>query len=226
MEDKIHLLLSMQEHPENYADGQITQMLSDDPELAELMEQLAVTKRAFVKKEAEHEQIATDDLWEQFAKAHEEELDALDSNREQRAKAFGLPLRKLAAVFIGGVLTLGITFAAIRIVHSINHSSAQTAQSEPSVPAKPSTIVPADTVKTDTITSRQPVVFDNVRLDEMLSEIAAFYQAEISFGNDVTRQLRFYFVWKPEDGLDQAIKKLNRFESLSVRLKDNCIIVE
>ena len=66
----------------------------------------------------------------------------------------------------------------------------------------------------------EPIVFDNVSLDEMLSQIAAYYQAEVSFQNESARQLRFYFVWKREDGLEHAIDKLNRFESLSLRLEE------
>ena len=44
--------------------------------------------------------------------------------------------------------------------------------------------------------------------------------------SEETRQLRFHFVWKREDGLDHAIEKLNRFESLNVRLEEGKIIVE
>ena len=78
-QERIRLLLSMQEHPERYTDEQIGQMLADDPELAELMEQLAMTKRAFAKQEADKEHLAMDGLWEQFASEHKEELDNLES---------------------------------------------------------------------------------------------------------------------------------------------------
>ena len=50
-EERIRILLSMQEHPELYSDKQIQQMLDDDLELAELLEQVAWTKQAFVKQE-------------------------------------------------------------------------------------------------------------------------------------------------------------------------------
>ena len=82
-QERIRLLLSMQEHPERYTDEQITQMLADDPQLAALMEQLALTKRAFVKQEADEEALPMDDLWEQFASEHEEALAALESRQEQ-----------------------------------------------------------------------------------------------------------------------------------------------
>lgn len=54
-EEKIRLLLSMQEDPNQYSDEQLHQMLADDPELAEMLDQLALTKRAFAKQEADDE---------------------------------------------------------------------------------------------------------------------------------------------------------------------------
>ena len=70
-QERIRLLLSMQEHPERFTDEQITQMLAEDPDLAELMEQLCMAKRALVKQEVDKEHIPMDDLWEQFASEHE-----------------------------------------------------------------------------------------------------------------------------------------------------------
>ena len=60
----------------------------------------------------------------------------------------------------------------------------------------------------------------------MLAEIAAYYRLELSFLTDEDRQLRFHFVWRPEVGIEHTIEKLNRFESLNVRLERNKIIVE
>ena len=89
-----------------------------------------------------------------------------------------------------------------------------------------------DTVKseaTDTIAPRatmEPVVFDNVPLEEMLPEIAAHYDATVNFGNEKARQLRFRFVWNPKQDIGQVVSDLNQFESLTVTLKDNQISVE
>ena len=82
-QERIRLLLSLQEHPERYTNEQIIQMLADDPQLAELMEELAMTKRAFAKQEADKEDLPIDDLWKQFASEHEEELNALEPQQEK-----------------------------------------------------------------------------------------------------------------------------------------------
>lgn len=60
-EEKIRLLLSMQENPNQFSDEQLHQMLADDPELTEMLDQLALTKRAFVKQEADDEAIPVDE---------------------------------------------------------------------------------------------------------------------------------------------------------------------
>ena len=243
-QERIRLLLSMQEHPENYTDEQITRMLAEDPELAELMEQLVMTKRAFAKQEADKEDIPMDDLWEQFATEHAEEIDALDSPKEEsiHRSVPDSPLWKVlsgaklqsraAAVFIGTILAAGMAFAAVYMVRMANTQKAQVSQTEHPVSSIPAREVKKDTVRKDSTTKTTPtvvlesVVFDNVRLDEMLPQIAGYYHAEISFKKKEARELRFYFVWKREDGLEHAIDKLNRFESLSLRLDGNVIIVE
>ncbi len=70
------------------------------------------------------------------------------------------------------------------------------------------------------------IVFDNVPLDQMLPQIADYYHVTADFRNSDARQLRFHFVWKPEDKVEVLIKKLNHFERLKVELKDSKIAVE
>lgn len=70
------------------------------------------------------------------------------------------------------------------------------------------------------------IVFDNVPLDQMLPQIADYYHVAADTRNSDARQLRFHFVWKPEDKIEVLIKKLNHFERLKVELKSNKIVVE
>ena len=181
-------------------DEQLQQAL-DDPQMRELVEQMAFAKRTFKNEELQAEEPDVEGEWEKFAADHYGE----DNNGKTNFSLFALhsSLQKIAASFVGVLLVSGMAFAAIHIVRMVNNQKAE------------------DT--TDTV---QPVVFDNVPLEKMLTEIAAYYHAEVSFLNDDARQLRFHFVWKREDGLRHAIDKLNRFESLSVRLDENKIIVE
>lgn len=211
--ETIRRLLDMQEHPENYSEEQLRQILADD-EMASLMEQLAQTKRAFIHRDMKEEEIPVDEEWERFS----EEL----SVKSEKKKEWRI--MKIAAAFIGVLIISGITYAVINVV---SHSGQHTQEAEETVAAvdaslpmqnaSPS-VAPNDTA--------QAIVFDNVTLDEMLPQIAAYYNKDVEFRNSDARQLRFYFVWRKHEPLDTLLRRLNRFESMSVELKDNKIIVE
>lgn len=230
-EERIRILLSMQEHPERYSDEQIQQMLDDDSELAELLEQLTLTKQAFVKQETDEEVIPVDEEWRNFRASHAEELDAIDRDDESGAKTafirhlMGLFPSKFVASFVVVLVTASLAFAAIHIVRlsSINRQAVQTEQQ---VSSHPNDILPTDTLKSDTVTTAQSIVFDNVPLEKMLAQIATQYQKGVDFNNDEARHLRFYFVWKPNEGLEVTLHRLNLFESITIELKDNMIVVE
>ena len=228
-QDKIRFLLSMQEHPEQYTDEQLLQMLADDPELAEQLEQLALTKQTFVKHEADEEAVPVEDEWQKFAAEHAEELKALGKDEPHTAtikKLMGILPYKVAASIIGILFTAGVAFAAIHIVRMVSHSKPQAIQAEQTISDKPISALPTDTIKTDTTTTTKPIVFDNVALDKMLPQIAAYYNKEVEFQNTDARQLRFYFVWKQDETLDVVLHRLNLFESITVELKSDKIVVE
>ena len=228
-QDKIRLLLSMQEHPEQYTDEQLHQMIADDSELAEQLEQLALTKQAFVKQEADEETIPVEEEWQKFYSEHADEIEALgeDNTHSTTVKRLkSIVPYKVAASIIGILFTAGFAFATIHILSLIPSPS-------PKDEGSKYTQV-ADTARKDTtpLSTRRgaggeaPIVFDNVALEKMLSQIAAYYNKEVEFQNDDARQLRFYFIWKQDEGLDVTLHRLNLFESVSVELNSDKIVVE
>ncbi len=228
-QDKIRLLLSMQEHPEQYTDEQLHQMIADDSELAEQLEQLALTKQAFVKQEADEETIPVEEEWQKFYSEHADEIEALGEDNTHSATVKRLKSivpYKVAASIIGILFTAGFAFATIHILSLFPNPS-------PKDDGSKYTQV-ADTARKDTtpLSTRRvaggeaPIVFDNVALEKMLSQIASYYNKEVEFQNDNARQFRFYFVWKPDEGLDATLHRLNLFESVSVELESDKIVVE
>ena len=200
-----------------------------DQLVAENQELLALTKQAFIKREVENESVPVDEEWQKFAAEHADELDALEKDEPPTAtikKLMGLFPYKVAASIIGIVFTVGVAFAAIHIVRMVSHSKPQAMQAEQTISAKPTSTLPTDTIKTDTTTSIKPIVFDNVALDKMLPQIAAYYNKEVEFQNTDARQFRFYFVWKQDETLDVVLHRLNLFESITVELKSDKIVVE
>ena len=202
-----------------------------DQLVAENQELLALTKQAFVKREVEKESVPVDEEWEKFAAEHAEELEALEKDEPRTAtikKLMGIVPYKVAASIIGILFTAGVAFAAIHIVrHFVGEDvKSPTQEVRISNPSQPSPALPADTVKTDTTANAKPIVFDNVALDKMLPQIASYYNKEVDFQNVDARQFRFYFVWIQDETLDVVLHRLNLFESITVELKSDKIVVE
>ena len=217
-QDKIELLLDIQEHPEKYSDEQLNSMLAEDEELAEMMEQLATTKRAMTKEEAEDEQLDMDALWQEFEAEHELEFD------EPETKRVSMPLRKIAAMFIGVALTAGVAFAAIQIVRSVSKPAPEPTKIE--APAAPKAAQPDDEVPADTVVAVKPVVFDNVELAQIMAQIAAHYKAEVEIENEDAGAYRLYFEWNSQETLEHVVERLNRFESINIELSNNKMTVK
>jgi hypothetical protein len=200
-----------------------------DQLVAENQELLALTKQAFVKREVEKESVPVDEEWEKFAAEHADELEALEKDEPHTAtitRLIGIVPYKVAASIIGILFTAGVAFAAIHIVRMVSHPKPQTMQEEQAISTKPTPVLPTDTIKTDTTTNTKPIVFDNVALDKMLPQIAAYYNKEVDFQNADVRQLRFYFVWKQDETLDVVLHRLNLFESITIELDSDKIVVE
>ena len=217
-QDKIELLLDIQEHPEKYSDEQLNSMLAEDEELAEMMEQLATTKRAMTKEEAEDEQLDMDVLWQEFEAEHELEFDEPETMR------VSMPLRKIAAMFIGVALTAGVAFAAIQIVRSVSKPAPEPTKIE--APAAPKAAQPDDEVPADTVVAVKPVVFDNVELAQIMAQIAAHYKAEVEIENEDAGAYRLYFEWNSQETLEHVVERLNRFESINIELNNNKMTVK
>lgn len=207
--------LQMQDHPEQVTDEQLLQALSD-PQMRELVGQMAFAKRAFKNKELQETEPDVEEEWVRFVTKNHCE----GNHTEPNSSLFTLrsSFQKIAASFIGLLFISGIAFAAIHIArHYRQQETLQVADTTAVPNSSLSTHHPSQPKDT---TAMQPVVFDNAPLERMLPEIAAYYHAEASFLNDDARQLRFHFVWKRDDGLVRTIKKLNRFESVSIRLDE------
>ena len=203
-------LLEMLDNPEAYSEEDIRAIIESDDETREAYRLMVAAKQGYTHRQAE-QPVDAEAAWQRFSEKHY----AKPSNRNWM---------KMAASFIGVIFISGIAFAAIHIARQ---------QQKPEAPkteltgneTRTAKALPGDTLAHDTITV-QPVVYDNIPLEKMLPEIAAHYDATVSFANEETRQLRFRFVWNPQHSIDQVVSDLNQFESLKVTMKDNQITVE
>ena len=218
--ENIRQLLEMLDHPEAYTEQEIHDIINRDEDTRETYRLMVEAKRSSRNRQDETP-VDVDAAWQRFAEQNKTQSSILNSQ-----------IKKIAASFIGVLLISGIAFAAIHIVRHYVGGDVPTPPQETQIVEANQQVALDDTVKvetTDTIAPRatmEPVVFDNVPLEEMLPEIAAHYDATVTFANDKARQLRFRFVWNPLQDIGQVVSDLNQFESLTVTLKDNQITVE
>ena len=208
--ENIRQLLEMLDNPEAYTEQEIQDIINRDEDTRETYRMMVEAKRSSRQRQA-NKPVDVDAAWKKF-------------NQNKQPKQHSYNWMKIVASFIGVLLVSGIAFAAFQIVR---HTQQHTPKTEEVINTPKSTnITPTDTLTTDTITVPQPIIYDNIPLEKMLPEIAAHYDAKVTFVNDETRQLRFRFVWNPQKGIDQVVSDLNQFERLTVTLKDNQITVE
>ena len=203
--DKIRLLLDMHEHPENYTDEQLASMLDD-----EMLERLATAKRAMT----DIPEPDVDAEWQRFEQEH-------------LAPAHNRRWLKVAAMIAGVLMLSAFTYAAIHAVraHQPEVQQPLTEQVEKTdAPVATSSSTEAERI--DSVSTGQPVTFDNVALETIVGDIAARHQMQVEFRNEDARALRFYFVWQPDEDLDAALERLNLFESVNISKEGNTIVVE
>jgi len=211
-EERIRRLLSIQEHTEQYSDEQLRQQFADDPELAEQLELLALTKQAFVRREADEETVSVEEEWQKF-------------KAQQLPTDKSLRWMKIAASFIGVLLVSGIAFAAIRMMSSSSHKAENqqvTTTAESQISSSNAQRTEADTIVT------QPKIhtFNNVPLDSMLNEMAAYYQYTVDIRNEEVHTLRLFFRWNRQADVKSVVEELNSFEHIHITVDDKKLIAE
>ena len=219
----IERLLELQEHLEQVTDEQLQQALND-PQMRELVEQMAFAKRTFKDEELQAVEPDVEGEWEKFATAHAEELDAHDKENSKTRFALHFSTHKIAASFIGAVMASGIALAAIHIVRQYQKPETPQATDTIAVASPQRSTFNAQLEETDTL-AIEPRIFDNVPLDTMLFEMADYYHVSVKFEREEARQLRFHFVWKRTDDLDRLVEKLNNFEAVNIIHEPEKLIV-
>ena len=207
--ENILRLLEMLDNPEAYTEQEIEDIINHDDDTREAYNLMVEAKRSSRRRKADAA-VDVDGAWQR-----------LEQQLQPRLQNFRR--MKIAASFIGVLFVSGIAFAAIQL---IRHTQQWSPKTEVVVnDATPINVASTDTLGNDTL-AMQPVVYDNIPLEKMLTEIAAHYDVKVTFLSSEARELRFRFVWNPQQGIDQVVSDLNQFSRLKVTLKDNVITVE
>ena len=209
-DQKIQLLLDMQEHPEQFSEQALQTML-DDPEVRDLMEATAQLKQAMMSDENDVSNV--DAEWQRFAQTH------LTGQKPERSWL------KTAATFIGILMISGIAFAAIHILRHISNAGV-----EPQKPIQETTVanphqLPADTVKTDSIPPKV-VRYDEATLEQILTDMADYYGLTLNWKSEEAKALRLFYIWNKQQLAVEAIRSMNSFERIRLELSDSMLTAD
>ena len=209
-DEKIQLLLDMQEHPEQFSEQALQTML-DDPEVRELMEATAQLKQAMMSDENNVNDVDTE--WKRFAQTH------LTEQKPERSWL------KIAATFIGILMMSGIAFAAIHIIRNFSNAGIEPQKTIQETTIANSHQLPADTIKTDTIPSKV-VRYDEATLEKILTDMADYYGLSLIWKSEDAKTLRLFYIWNKQQSAVEAIRSMNSFERIRLELSDSILTAD
>ena len=211
--NKTDLLFQMLEHPHDYSEAQWQEILADD-ECRELYTLMAKTKSA--ARQAHVTDEAIDAEWQRLAQA-------------ERPRAAVVPLwRKIAAAAAIVVAFFGITIAAVQTdLFGLVPSGDKVESDSRAIVQNERTEVTLEKTTVEEIpVNAEPRLYDNVTLEQMLTELAAYYQVDVEYRSDDVRSVRLYYQWEPDYSLDKVVEMLSHFEAFNIHLEGNKLIVE
>lgn len=205
-------LLEMLDNPGAYSEQEMRDIINADDRTREAYRLMVLSRSAGFARRDEDGDVDTDEAWRRFEQHH-------FPDSRQRRPALWL---KVAATIAGILFISGIAVAAV-------HGIMRRAQEPQAAVERPLT-VPVDTAALavagePAAAAAGPVSFDNVPLEKILEEMAAYYHVGVVFRNDEVRQLRFHYEWHPDAGLAPAIDGLNHFKRVNVECVDSQLIV-
>ena len=214
--DKFEKILDIIDHQEKYSDEEIREILQDE-ECRKLYQTMVEVDSAL---ENPSPIINIDEEWEKFSQEHQ----------LQEVSHPITSWRKLAASIAGFVLISCIAFAAIHTYIKRSQETTQvTADTHPEV-------IKSDSAKqvaaTDSLTHPKPEkpaihkTFENVAFEQMISEIASYYDLQVKFENNEDKTLRLYYEWNSHSSIENIVKELNQFENVNIELQQNELIVK
>ena len=224
--DKFEKILDIIDHQEKYSDEEIREILQDE-ECRKLYQTMMEVDSAL---ENPSPIINVDEEWEKFSQEHQLQEEATQNAAQEAASHPITSWRKLAASIAGFVLISGIAFAAIHTYIKRSQEPTQvTADTHPEA-------IKSDSVKQvagkDSLTHPKPEkpaihkTFENVAFEQMISEIASYYDLQVKFENNEDKTLRLYYEWDSHLSIENIVKELNQFENVNIELQQNELIVK
>ena len=238
--DKFEKILDIIDHQEKYSDEEIREILQDE-ECRKLYQTMVEVDSALLQQNLNTQASIShspadalssnsslgnsspniDEEWEKFSQEHQIQAGASHPITSWR---------KLAASIAGFVLISGIAFAAIHTYIKRSQEPTQvTADTHPEVIKSDSAKLVAVKDSLPQPKLEKPAIhktFENVAFEQMISEIASYYDLQVKFENNEDKTLRLYYEWNSHSSIENIVKELNQFENVNIELQQNELIVK
>ena len=152
------------------------------------------------------------------------DVDAAWQKFQRTEQSFSRRWLKAAASIIGILMLTGIAYAAVHIISHNARVDEKAQTQEVQNINSPKNDTTAETLTADSIP--QTHIFENTPLDEMVSEIAHYYNKVADIQSEEAHELRLYYKWEPKDSLESVIDDLNHFDRVSLTIEDDKLIVK
>ena len=129
---------------------------------------------------------------------------------------------RIAAMFIGVLMLSGIAYA------TINHFIVEDEQPKVAITERKPDIEKVEKTygMEMTPTKKEPVIFNNVELQQIMQYVVDGYSVKVEFRNKAARTIRFYLQWEADDTLQEIIDKINHFEKVHLTLNEETITIQ
>lgn len=165
--------------------------------------------------------IGMPDVDAEWKKFEQENRSLFGGNRRE------FPLRKIAAILVAALMLTGLSYAAVRTSFFTQRweAPASSTQRESVLTEAPHASRGKDSSQSGEL-EKDHVLFDNVRLDSILMQIAPHYKVESYLIGKELQEIRILFKWNKKHSLDEVLQRLNGFERFRIRREENKLIVE
>ena len=216
--DKIEQLFDATEHPDRYTQSEIDNLLSD-PEVKDVFNLLDKTKSSLTTI---HEPDVNEE-WKNFDRIHSK------STTASRFKILNMFSRNIAASIAIGIVSFATVAAVLGVSvkylseKNISIESSKFESSISDITAKPDTI---NVIEDLPVVSPEIIIFDNETFETILLNIVRYYDYNLIFDTDKSKNLRLYFHWNQANTIEDVVENLNNFEQVHISVENNVLKVD
>lgn len=209
LEDKLTEVLKATEHPEQYTDEQLQELLADE-ECAEYYRLICDADNAYAEAPEESEE-EIEAEWQRITRNSQ-------PSSNSQFTILNFQLSKVAAVVIAVLALSAVSYAAVKLLSARQQQSTPIVVTETmQVSENPATPLPepADTIQ----------VFQDAELQEILTVVANYYKLHTDYRSEEARHVRLYTKWNKAESVEKLVKRLNRFDKVNLTLEGDVLTV-